>query len=278
MKKNTKITISIFAIAIGSVLISEYSSSAEGNPNGAPGAYAGDPASGNKTCAASGCHTGPAVTSVTGWITTTIPVAGYTPDSTYTITATITRSGHSRFGFEVSAQNTSGTVLGVLKNTSTATKLINANKYITQTASSGTSGSRVYTFDWTAPAAGKGDVTFYGAFNAAGGFTNQLGDTIFTSTTLVSENTTTGIADLKNNFNHISVYPNPVTDNFFVNNSMNETGCTTIHISDINGRLVKKIQNVRNRQSVDIADFAKGVYILRIETGNGDVVKKIVKE
>ncbi len=281
MKKNTKISISIFAIAIGSIFISEYSSSADGNNGGALGGYCGDPSGGSMTCNTGGCHTGAPVTHEIGWITTNIPVGGYTAGNTYTITATATRVGHTKFGFEISPQNTGGTLEGTLINTVTnSTQLVSGNKYITHkaTGTTGTSGSHTWTFNWTAPATGNGPVTFYGAFNATNNSGDQFGDSIFTSTTVVSEKTTTGIEELINIANLISVYPNPITDNFFVNNSFNETDAMTLNISDINGRLVKKVQNIAGRQSINIDDLSKGIYFLKIQTSKGDVVKKIVKE
>lgn len=283
MRKSTKISISVFAIAIGSIFISEFTSSADGNPTGAPQPSAGDPKSG-ATCAKSGCHTGNPVTPLTGLITSNVPVAGYTPGATYTFTATITRSGHTKFGFEISPQDASGTFLGTLiatdaVNTKLATHFFSgsgniAGKYITHSnASTGT-----WSFDWTAPIAATGDVTFYGAFNAAGGSSNQTGDSIFTSTLVVSENLASGIEDLENIANSISIYPNPISDNFFVSNSLNETGCISIQISDISGALVKQVQNAVAYQPIDIADLADGVYFVRIETSAGECIKKIVKE
>ena len=49
--------------------------------------------------------------------------------------------------------------------------MINNDKAITHTSSgiSTTGDSNSWSFDWTAPASGTGDVTFYGAFNAANG-------------------------------------------------------------------------------------------------------------
>lgn len=286
MKNSTKISISIFAIAIGSIAISEYSSTAIGNAAGPTQAVAGDPKSGNKTCAMSGCHVSNGVDvtfPLTGVITSNVPVAGYTPGATYTFTATMTRAGHTRFGFEISPQNSAGVFQGTLTATdATNTRLpfifvggaVATGKYITHKVST----ADTWSFDWTAPAAGTGDVIFYGAFNAAGGSTNETGDSIFTSSTLVSENVASGIDDLANSSASISIYPNPVTDKFIVSNSLNAAGSLSISISNASGVIVKKIQNAAAYQTIDIADLADGVYFLRIETSEGEVIKKIVKE
>lgn len=288
MKNKTKISISIFAVAIGSVLISEYTSPAVGNATGVTQAAAGDPKSGGATCAKSGCHVNtPAipVTSLTGIITSTVPVAGYTPGSTYTFTVTFNRPGHTKLGFEISPQDVSGNFLGTLIATDAVnTKLTNVfiagsgmvtGKYITH--SNSTSGG-IWSFDWTAPVAGTGDVTFYGAFNAADGNNAVSGDSIFTSTLLVSEDVASGIEDLENSLNTISIYPNPITGNFIVSNNLNAAGSLTISISDIRGVLVKQVQNAVAYQPIDISDLADGVYFLRIQTSEGELIKKIVKE
>jgi hypothetical protein len=125
-------------------------------PNGSPGGYTGSPGDG-RNC--TDCHGGSA-SNVTGWITSNIPADGYTPGATYTITATATGTGNK--GFEISPQTLAGGLLGSLTPGS-GNKLCNSNKAITHSAAVGGS-SATWTFSWTAPAAGTGSVTFYGAF------------------------------------------------------------------------------------------------------------------
>src|SRR5690606_1068590 len=99
-----------------------------------------------------------------------------------------------RFGFQVSPQKTDGTLLGSLNATSQETQ-VTGGKYITHTQSgtAGNSGSKSWTFEWTAPTAGTGDVTFYGAFNIANGDNNTTGDEIWKSSLTISESGTSGI-------------------------------------------------------------------------------------
>lgn len=276
MNKLTKVTLSAFAITIASIGLSEFYNTADGNAGGSNPGYAGDPSGGNKTCANSGCHTGTPTTEI-GWITSNIPLAGYTPDSTYTITATMTR-GNTKFGFQISAQNSTGTQKGTLVSTGTETKTLSSGKYITHTSTgtSGSNGTKTWTFDWTAPAAGGGDVTFYGAFNASNGNTFQNGDTIFKSQTTVSENLT-GIEEW-NLANTMSVYPNPVSDKFAVH--CNEIGVAIeqINIIDLNGKVVTAINNITAGKTIDISTLSAGTYLVEIETLKGNVFKKIIKE
>ena len=163
--------------------------STTGSTSGAPAGYANDPASGQNNC--TNCHAGTAIVATpnTASITTNIPSGGYIPGQTYTITATVIYSGRSKFGFEIAAQSSNGATRGIIIVTNTAqTKLVN-NNYITHT-SGGTSGtgSKTWTFNWVAPAAGSGTVGFYGAFNASNGNGNTLGDIIYITSTSVQEN------------------------------------------------------------------------------------------
>lgn len=178
MKKQS---VQFFTGMIGSILISLLVSfSAMAYPSGSPAGYTGSPGDGQHCVS---CHNGSAAT-VSGWITTNIPAAGYTAGTIYTITVTV--SGSGKKGFEVSPQNATGTQLGVLA-AGTNNHLVGGTKYVTQNSSGSTSSTVIWNFTWTAPAAGTGSVTFYGAFTVGKSITKL-------STTVVSENTAMPLA------------------------------------------------------------------------------------
>jgi hypothetical protein len=186
MKKSLLTAVAIVTTAALSILSNKSTS----NPTGAPSMVANDPASGMTTC--TDCHSGTA-TAVTGWITSNIPAAGYTAGQTYTITATVTSAGKGIFGFEVSPQTTAGVMKGTLVVTNTTTtKLVGSSKYITH-AAGGTapsavgSGTRSWTFNWIAPAAGTGAVTFYGSFLGGNNNGTESGDLTYKTSTTYNE-------------------------------------------------------------------------------------------
>ena len=158
-------------------------------PSGSPAGYSGSPGDG-QNC--KNCHGGSTAT-VSGWITSDIPPAGYTAGATYTITATV--SGSGKKGLEVSPQSVSGTQLGILIAGSN-NHLVGGTKYVTQNSSGSTSSTVIYTFTWTAPVAGTGTVTFYGAFTVGKSNTKL-------STLVVNENAVLPLA--------VSVTANPTT-------------------------------------------------------------------
>lgn len=127
------------------------------NPNGAPAGMTGSPGDGDNCTS---CHGGTATTTAS-LITSNIPASGYIPGTTYTITATNSLTGSGKMGFEVSPQNAAGDLLGTL-TAGPGSKLIGGGKYVTHSNANSTTNS--WTFSWTAPVAGTGTVTFYGAF------------------------------------------------------------------------------------------------------------------
>jgi hypothetical protein len=203
-----KTIISSLALAVVTICISDFLSPAHSNAGGAPSGKTGSPGDGSNC---TGCHSGVATTSA-GLITSNVPVTGYIPGNTYTITASIAVAGINKYGFEISPQGTTGTQKGTLVVTNaTETKLVGTTaKYITH-KSTGTTGmgSKTWTFDWIAPAAGSGNAILYGAFNAANGNGTNSGDQIFLSSLLIQENLSTGISEMVNNFDHWVIYPNP---------------------------------------------------------------------
>lgn len=159
-------------ILVMAILFSGYMPYQGGAPS--PYYYTGSPGDGHNC---SQCH-GNASTA-NGWITSNIPASGYVPGTSYLITATNTISGSGKYGFEVSPQSNSGTLLGTLAP-GTNSKLV-GSKWITQSNASNSVTS--WTFTWTAPVAGTGSVTFYGSF------ARSTGSAVKLSTLTVTEQT-----------------------------------------------------------------------------------------
>lgn len=250
------------------------------NAAGAPAGVCGDPAGGNVTCNTSGCHTGgPSPATQTGWITSNIPVTGYLPLTTYTITATATRAGHTKFGFEVSPQNTSGVFRGILATLNTQTKLQGTgSNYITHTTT-GTSGSgsKTWNFKWTAPASGSGAVTLYGAFNITNANGTSTGDTIYKSTLTVNENTT-GIAENELQ-EKISIYPNPSNGKFqlVIGSLPFDENCNLV-IYNLQGEKIYQSAITNPKSDIDLSNYGNGIYFLKIYDENKVYAAKILKQ
>lgn len=276
MKIKTKVITAMAIIAVSSVFIIEFSSPAGANAVGAPASMTGSPGDGNNCTS---CHSGTATTQ-TGLITSDIPMTGYVPGQTYTITGSITATGKTKFGFQISPQNTSGSLKGTMTVTNSGTtQLTNSGKYITHkfAGTNFMSGTATWSFDWTAPVAGTGAVTFYGAFNSTNSNSNTSGDQIALSTLTVSEDITIGIEDITSISDDFSVYPNPFSDRLYVKNNVNGNAATSVSIMDVYGKEVKKLNDLNSDGSIDLQELSNGYYMVRIESAEGVTVKKVAK-
>jgi hypothetical protein len=180
MKKTiTFIAIVLFLVGLTHNIIS--------SPDGAPSGYAYDKASNYRSCAYSGCHSGTAVFADTtiAKITSNIPSTGYIPGQTYTFTATVTKPGYVRFGFEASPQDSLGNYKGTMVVTNTTKTKITGTKYITHTQSGNSSSS--WSWNWVAPALGSGQVKMSGALMAANNNGGTSGDSVYKVSTIINE-------------------------------------------------------------------------------------------
>jgi hypothetical protein len=142
----------------------------------------------------------------------------------------------------------------------------------------GTSGTdeKTWTFNWTAPAAGSGSVTFYGAFNISNADTSTSGDVIMLSTTTVKENQQTGVDDIANGKQNISIHPNPAIDIFIIESNNSHIG-TTYRVLDQSGKLVLTGKINDEKTSVNISHINAGIYFVQIGEQNTQTFKVVKK-
>lgn len=276
MKKSLIIGMSLVAIVALTLTTTKVTS----DPTGAPAGVANDPASGGATC--TNCHGGTATiaTASQASITSNIPAAGYTPGTTYTITGTVNYTGRSTFGFEVSPQNAAGTKLGTLVNTGSQTKLVGTNKYVTHTLA-GNSGSNTksWTFNWTAPAAGTGSVTFYGSFMAANGNGSSSGDIVYKTSYTVAEAVASGVNEIQANTNALTVIN--LKNALQISYTAQSAASANVELYNLNGTLVSSSlyeqQNAGNVElNFDVKDgLNTGIYIVKVQQGTQVLTKKL---
>ena len=267
MKKKLLYLTSLLSVI---AIVTTFSLKTHSNPNGAPAGVTGSPGDG-QTCFRSGCHFG-APAEQAGMISSDIPSCGYTPGATYTITATI--SGNSPKGFQVSPQDANGNPLGSITAGSNNYTLQNG-KYVTHTAAISAQAA-TWTFTWTAPAAGSGQVTFYGAF-ANGRNTTK------TSTLSVSE-CTVGFEELEA-IQNLSVFPTPANSTMKVSFGTKTSGPVVISVFNMSGQKVSTILNENRTAGNQVVEFdgiqtqlKSGVYFLQVNASNFQKVVKFVVE
>jgi hypothetical protein len=78
---------------------------------------------------------------------------------------------------------------------------------------------------------------------------------------------------------NVKVYPNPTYGIFEIEiEHLTEKQKPQLHIYTINGSLVKTVNRLQNRQSIDISDQPTGIYLLRITADDKVVTNKIIKQ
>ena len=140
------------------------------------------------TCAQTGCHTGNDLNVSGGSLVLTVPKT-YVPNEVYTIVVNLSRTGQSRWGFEMAALDANSASAGSFEIDSAANTQLSetsGKQYIKQTAAgtaAGTKDAHSWEFKWTAPDANIGPITFYAAGNAANGDFVHIGggDYIYTA-------------------------------------------------------------------------------------------------
>lgn len=71
----------------------------------------------------------------------------------------------------------------------------------------------------------------------------------------------------------VSVYPNPVENEFMISSAANK-----VDVYDLSGRLIKSFNgNYFENSSYDIKDLKPAIYLIRIKSDHGTLTKKIIK-
>jgi hypothetical protein len=243
---------------------------------GAPAGYCNSPASPGSTCFT--CHSsGPSPITIPGMITSNIPLNGYVAGSTYTITATVNGQGHNRFGFEITPQDLSGNLVGSMNDLGPETMFQQSGMYITHSSNSLLNNdSKTWQFEWTAPAAGSGSVTFYGAFNITNNDGSYTGDTVVLSTSTFYEDSGLSVTSL-NPGNITSVYLS--SGSLVVRNCKAEV--STIRLFDCYGKEVWSSETYPGDRQDEMKfelplALSRGIYIVQMEGYNYRWAQKIV--
>lgn len=75
---------------------------------------------------------------------------------------------------------------------------------------------------------------------------------------------------------NISIYPNPAKDNINVGGVPDYP--STVFITDITGKLLTTTIIEEHNTQIDISNFPKGVYILKISGNNTNITRRFIKE
>jgi len=281
---NLKRFIALLFISTVGIII--FSTSAYTNNNGRAG-NTGSP--GENAC--NQCHNSNALNSGGGSVSISspnMPNWNYFPGTTYTINVKVKKAGIGKFGFGFEALLPSGANGGIIQTvnspnakTLASTVLGNSrtNAVHAQPNHFGTD-SLVFSFEWIAPAAGTGSITFYAAGNATNSANNSSGDFIYTANQIVAEASTINVQSMLAN-KKLTIFPNPTTD--FISLSfpeLMEQPNALLQIFDISGKLVHhqniNCANNNNPKAVSLDFLNAGAYFVHLQNGAYEHQEKIM--
>lgn len=195
----------------------------------------------------------------------------YVPDSTYSMTLKI-NNPTSLCGFSMTAKNNGNGASGSwsIPSGSQAKLSVSNSSYINQ---NGQAGVSQWDFNWTAPAVGNGDITLYASINKSNNNDAWSGDKIIPFRLELSEKITTGINNVKNISNTLSVKGNPIlNNNLALEILVNEPKQYFISVYDLTGKKVYSETKTFHSgiKDVNINLEQKGMYILNIKTNKNE--------
>lgn len=241
-----------------------------------------------------GCHNSYALGAGGGSLTITasnMPNWQYVPGQVYHLTATVTRSGNSLFGIGFEALKASGnTPTGTFTITNTASTTIKSvtvsgasRPNVVHKLNGGTgSGSKAFTFDWTAPSTNVGNIVFYASGNACNNNGSEFGDYVYAASQTITPAVTTGIAANDNAKGNLKVYPNPVHENITIEYFIDSPAQVQVWLTSLAGNKILSLLNETQFGGNYIQNFnigskvAKGVYLICIDVDGKRETKKII--
>jgi Secretion system C-terminal sorting domain/SprB repeat len=136
-------------------------------------------------------------------------------------------------------------------------------------------GKPLYSYEWT-DSSNKVVATTKDLTNVAAGtyickITDKDGCSVLF--TVVIKNTT-AIQDVDNQ-DIVSVFPNPTNGVFYV--EIKNTNMAFLSIYDLNGRIFLQ-ENIKSNQAIPTDNFAKGIYILKVNILDKSIFRKLVVE
>jgi hypothetical protein len=88
--------------------------------------------------------------------------------------------------------------------------------------------------------------------------------------------TPTAIEDINNMDMDIKLYPNPSPGIFNISFNSSQFDEAEVEVLDVTGKLVQKTISGNSNRTINLTDYPKGLYFVKVKIGNSIAVKKVV--
>jgi hypothetical protein len=201
------------------------------------------------------------------------PVTEYTPSETYKIRVTnnVLMGTPTGYGFQlIPLLDKDITYAGGLQNPDDNVK-ISSIQFSNRTYAEHNNVSDINTFEfeWKAPAAGSGAVTFYSAGNGVNRNGSSSGDGASHSSLKILEKIETSTHSETRN-QAVVIYPNPTSDYLNIKSKAPEQ-VYNITLLDLTGKIILNQQELIN-QPINISMIPAGVYTILLSLKSGQII------
>jgi hypothetical protein len=213
-------------------------------------------------------------------------LTGLTENTSYTFRAFATTASGTTYGTEKTFTTQSTPVTPPTVTTNDATNIGQTTATLNGAVTEGSETITAQGFEWKASAGGT-----YTTVNATGAtmsydltgltpntsYTFKAFATTASGTTYGEEKTfitePVGINDYE--WNNVVVYPNPTNGLVQIQNS--ECIMHNVEVYDAYGKLLNVVNVNANAATIDLSDYAEGIYFVKVATDRGVVTKRVVK-
>jgi hypothetical protein len=215
----------------------------------------------------------------------TDPVTEYTPGQTYMVTVAVGYPSAKPEAIGFSSQfltaDASPSTAGVLGNPSTGSQISSGNgdrKYAEQNTPNTTDS--LFTFEWTAPEAGVGEVKMYVSGNLVNRNGSTGGDSGSTSPTVISF--TEGLPSAVNNFAAIPhrLFPNPTNGAATLQVAPPAAGSYELSVTGMNGQTLRterlQLTAGDTQLAVPVEGLKTGIYVVSLTGTESRLVTRLL--
>lgn len=274
-------TISFFSFTKNTNTIGVYNHLDARYPGGAPFGVSGEPGGTNCTM----CHSGSSAISNSS--VASISFSGtnnkYIPGSTYTINVELVGAPSPKNGFEIVAlRNSDNANVGNISITdATNTQIVTglSKTYVTQTSAGNSITS--WSFDWTAPTNGEGDITFYSSSIVSNNDGSSSGDETHLKQLVIQEDASNDVLE-QSEIVSIDNSLKLINDNNWIKTSLfvEKAKYITSKVMTLNGKIIysnKSILTVgkNNLEPINLSNYSKGIYIINYTIDNQIISRKV---
>lgn len=214
-----------------------------------------------------------------------VELTQYTPGTTYRVTVAVGygASAPAAYGFSsqfLNIANSPATPVGVPGNPASGTQITDGDasrKYIEHSAPSVDS---TFSFDWTAPEAGEGTVSYYVSGNLVNRASGTGGDNGSTAPTIISLEE--GAPSATRNFAAIphTLFPNPTSGPASLTVTPPSAGGYTLSVSGLDGRTISSqtINLSAGTTTLPVAsdNLKPGIYVVQLMNVDSRLVSRLV--